>query len=168
MTQDDEIHARDQKQSAAPGVDRRFILMSGAATAMTMPFIKEGRTQDDVRGQTAPDLRAPSPVKLKVNGRDQSLNLDVRTTLLDALRDHLALTGSKKGCDQGQCGACTVHVNGQRVLACLTLAIAVQGEEITTIEGLENDGKLHPMQQAFIDHDGLSVVRTFGATRGVD
>ncbi len=128
---------------------------SGAATAMTMPFIKEGKAQDDVRGQTAPDLRAPSRVKLSVNGRDQSLNLDVRTTLLDALRDHLALTGSKKGCDQGQCGACTVHVNGQRVLACLTLAIAVQGEEITTIEGLEKDGKLHPMQQAFMDHDGF-------------
>jgi xanthine dehydrogenase YagT iron-sulfur-binding subunit len=92
---------------------------------------------------------------LRVNGREHSLNLDARTTFLDALRETLNLTGSKKGCDQGQCGACTVHVNGQRMLSCLTFAIAVQGQDVTTIEGLEKDGKLHPMQQAFIDHDGF-------------
>jgi xanthine dehydrogenase YagT iron-sulfur-binding subunit len=103
----------------------------------------------------APDPRTPAPIGLRVNGQDHALTLDVRTTLLDALREHLALTGSKKGCDEGQCGACTVHVNGQRLLACLTLAVAVQGQDITTIEGLEKDGKLHPMQQAFIDHDGF-------------
>jgi len=93
---------------------------------------------------------------LNVNGRDHRVALDVRTTLLDALREHIDLVGSKKGCDHGQCGACTVHIDGQRVLSCLTLAVAVQGEPVKTIEGLAApDGTLHPMQQAFIDHDGF-------------
>ncbi len=96
-----------------------------------------------------------SHVTLRVNGEQHRLNLDHRTTLLDALREHLDLTGSKKGCDHGQCGACTVLVDGRRSNACLLLAVAVQGREITTIEGLAGDGELHPMQQAFIDHDGL-------------
>jgi xanthine dehydrogenase YagT iron-sulfur-binding subunit len=92
---------------------------------------------------------------LTVNGQTRSLSLDPRTTLLDALRDHLQLTGSKKGCDHGQCGACTVLVGGTRVLSCLTLALAVRGP-VTTIEGLARpDGTLHPMQQAFIDHDAF-------------
>ena len=96
------------------------------------------------------------PVTLDVNGRSHRLMLDVRTALLDALRDHLQLTGSKKGCDQGQCGACTVHVDGKRVLSCLTLAVSAQGRQITTIEGLApTTGGLHPMQQAFIEHDGF-------------
>jgi len=94
-------------------------------------------------------------ITLKVNGRDHRLALDPRTTLLDALRDHLSLTGSKKGCDQGQCGACTVHLDGRRVLACLTLAAAAQGHEITTIEGLAEGETLHPMQAAFIEHDAF-------------
>ena len=94
-------------------------------------------------------------VELRINGSRAQLSLDPRTTLLDALREHLRLTGTKKGCDHGQCGACTVHVDGRRVLACLTLAVAAQGKAITTIEGLARDGKLHPMQQAFLDHDGF-------------
>ena len=95
-------------------------------------------------------------MRLNVNGRARVFNADVRTSLLDALREHLDLTGSKKGCDQGQCGACTVHIDGRRELACLTLAVAAQGRQITTIEGLAGaDGGLHPMQQAFIDHDGF-------------
>jgi xanthine dehydrogenase YagT iron-sulfur-binding subunit len=95
------------------------------------------------------------PLTLNVNGRDHALQLDPRTTLLDALREHLDLTGSKKGCDHGQCGACTVLVDGKRVLSCLTLAAAVRGP-VTTIEGLAGPGgALHPMQQAFIDHDAF-------------
>jgi xanthine dehydrogenase YagT iron-sulfur-binding subunit len=92
---------------------------------------------------------------LKINGRDHHLALDPRTTLLDALRDHLSLTGSKKGCDQGQCGACTVHVDGRRVLSCLTLAASVQGRAVTTVEGLADGERLHPMQAAFIKHDAF-------------
>ncbi len=96
------------------------------------------------------------PVRLRINGQDRNLSLDPRTTLLDALREHIGLTGSKKGCDHGQCGACTVLVNNRRVLSCLTLAASVQGQPVTTIEGLvQSDGTLHPMQQAFIDHDAF-------------
>jgi xanthine dehydrogenase YagT iron-sulfur-binding subunit len=94
-------------------------------------------------------------VRLTINGRDYDLDLDPRTTLLDALREHVALTGSKKGCDQGQCGACTILVNGQRIKSCLALAVMHDGDEITTIEGLAQDGALHPMQAAFVRHDGF-------------
>jgi xanthine dehydrogenase YagT iron-sulfur-binding subunit len=93
-------------------------------------------------------------VRLKVNGKSQVVKVDPRTTLLDALRDHLQLTGTKKGCDHGQCGACTVHVNGRRVNSCLSLAAMHEGDEITTLEGLGQPGHLHPMQQAFLEHDG--------------
>jgi xanthine dehydrogenase YagT iron-sulfur-binding subunit len=96
------------------------------------------------------------PVKLDINGEERTLTLEPRVTLLDALREHLHLTGTKKGCDQGQCGACTVHVNGQRVLACLTLAVQTEGCAITTIEGLTGpDGTLHPVQQAFMEEDAF-------------
>ena len=94
-------------------------------------------------------------VELRINATTRQLALDPRTTLLDALREHLDLTGTKKGCDHGQCGACTVHVNGRRVLSCLTLAVAAQGKDITTIEGVADGDRLHPMQQAFLDHDGF-------------
>ena len=93
-------------------------------------------------------------VSLKVNGRNEHLELDYRTTLLDAMREHLRLTGSKKGCDHGQCGACTMLVGGRRINACLTLAVLHDGDEITTIEGIGTPGDLHPMQAAFIEHDG--------------
>jgi xanthine dehydrogenase YagT iron-sulfur-binding subunit len=110
-----------------------------------------------VRSEPSPALASgPAPIRLTVNGREHVLNIDVRTCLLDALREHMDLTGSKKGCDQGQCGACTVHIDGERVLACLTLAVAAQGKQIATIEGLASaDGALHPMQQAFIEHDAF-------------
>ncbi len=104
---------------------------------------------------TTTSARDLMDVTLTVNGRDHNLNLDSRTTLLDALREHLQLTGSKKGCDHGQCGACTVLVDGERVLSCLTLAAVAQGRKVTTIEGLAGGGELHPMQQAFIDHDAF-------------
>jgi len=94
-------------------------------------------------------------VTLRVNGTKCGLTLDPRSTLLDVLREHLDLTGTKKGCDQGQCGACTVLVDGRRVVSCLTLAIMQDGASVTTIEGLAKEGNLHPLQQAFIDHDAF-------------
>jgi xanthine dehydrogenase YagT iron-sulfur-binding subunit len=98
----------------------------------------------------------PTPTHLHINGRAHELALEPRVTLLDALRDHLGLNGTKKGCDQGQCGACTVHVDGVRVLACLTLAAQVEGRAITTIEGLaQPGGELHPVQAAFLEQDGF-------------
>jgi xanthine dehydrogenase YagT iron-sulfur-binding subunit len=98
----------------------------------------------------------PLAFVLRVNGTARQVSLDPRTTLLDALRETLGLTGTKKGCDQGQCGACTVHVDGRRVLSCLTLAVSAAERDVTTIEGLApSEGELHPMQQAFVDHDAL-------------
>jgi xanthine dehydrogenase YagT iron-sulfur-binding subunit len=99
-------------------------------------------------------MQTSMTVSFDVNGKRRELDIDTRTTLLDALREHLKLTGTKKGCDQGQCGACTVLVNGKRINSCLTLAVMHQGDKITTIEGLGTPGNLHPMQVAFIKHDG--------------
>ena len=128
---------------------RRFLEIASAATlAMaSQPASAEAAVE--------PASMHTENVTLTVNGRRHALDLDPRTTLLDALREHLGLTGTKKGCDQGQCGACTVIVDGQRINSCLTLAVMHAGEEITTIEGLEEDGNLHPMQAAFVRHDGL-------------
>jgi len=95
------------------------------------------------------------PVNLTLNGRARTITVESRTTLLDALRESLALTGTKKACDRGECGACTVHINGRRVLSCMTLAAMQEGKKITTIEGLEQNGMLHPLQLAFIEHDGF-------------
>ena len=108
------------------------------------------------QGGAARDAAVPAQldVVLRVNGAERRLTLDTRTTLLDALREHLRLTGSKKGCDHGQCGACTVMVDGRRVYSCLTLAVMHEGDEVTTIEGLGRPGDLHPMQAAFVRHDG--------------
>jgi xanthine dehydrogenase YagT iron-sulfur-binding subunit len=96
-----------------------------------------------------------STVRLSINGEIHSLTLDHRATLLDTLRERIGLTGTKKGCDRGECGACTVHIDGRRALSCLTLAVAAQGREITTIEGLAKSGELHPVQAAFIEHDAF-------------
>jgi xanthine dehydrogenase YagT iron-sulfur-binding subunit len=132
-------------------ITRREVITGGAALAAVaaepaLALPREAPTE--VAG-------AAVPVSLKVNGKIYRLNLDSRVTVLDALREHLYLTGSKKGCDQGQCGACTIHIDGERVLSCLTLAVAVQGKRIETIEGIAAHGELHPMQQAFIDQDGF-------------
>ena len=111
------------------------------------------------RTNTATEVTIPAPekisVELIVNGAETRLNVAPWTTLLDALREHLDLTGTKKGCDHGQCGACTVLVDGRRINSCLTLAVMKEGAKVTTIEGLATDGALHPLQQAFIDHDAF-------------
>ncbi|HEU4587444.1 MAG TPA: (2Fe-2S)-binding protein [Gemmatimonadales bacterium] len=132
---------RHTTRTGPPGADREPL--ASVATVSAEPDTQE--------------LSAPAiAVQLEVNGVLHRLDLDPRTTLLDALRERIGLHGAKKGCDHGQCGACTVHVNGRRVLSCLTLALQVQGKRITTIEGLAgSDGRLHPMQQAFLDHDGF-------------
>jgi xanthine dehydrogenase YagT iron-sulfur-binding subunit len=101
-----------------------------------------------------PSSSTQDAVSLAINGETHKFSLDQRTSLLDALREHLGLTGTKKGCDHGSCGACTVHVDGKRILACLTLAHRLEGKKITTIEGLARGGTLHPMQAAFLEHDG--------------
>jgi xanthine dehydrogenase YagT iron-sulfur-binding subunit len=137
------------------GLSRRSFL-TAAATGATLPLVSSAAAQTS--GPPVTDPRMPVAVTLRVNGQDRKLSLDSRTTLLDTLREHVGLTGTKKGCDQGQCGACTVLVDGVRVLSCLTLALMAQDAEITTIEGLAGDlvpGTLHPMQQAFIDHDAF-------------
>jgi xanthine dehydrogenase YagT iron-sulfur-binding subunit len=110
---------------------------------------------DTIAGDTdKPDIAGDVPVKLRINGQDHELSIDPRTTLLDFVRETIALSGTKKGCDHGQCGACTVHVNGRRVNSCLTLALMNEGNEITTIEGLGSPDSLHPMQEAFVACDG--------------
>lgn len=130
-------------------ISRRAMLVSGTATA-TVAMTGVGAAQ------SLPPTAAPvdREVSLVVNGKRRALSLDPRTTLLDALREHLHLTGTKKGCDHGQCGACTVIVNGERINACLSLALQHEGDKIITIEGLGTPDKLHPMQAAFIKHDG--------------
>lgn len=135
------------------GLSRRNFLTTSVVSTMSVSLLDRSAAA----APTAPESRDPrTSVTMKINGQRYQLALDVRTTLLDALREHMMLTGSKKGCDQGQCGACTVLVDGRRVLSCLTLAATVEGRDITTIEGLaEPGGKLHPMQQAFIDHDAF-------------
>jgi xanthine dehydrogenase YagT iron-sulfur-binding subunit len=132
-------------------ITRRELLKAGATSAAVMAAPSVALAQAE--GSTAP---APvmARVSLEVNGKTEVLELDTRTSLLDALREQLHLTGTKKGCDHGQCGACTVMVEGRRINACLTLAVMHDGERITTIEGLGTPGRLHPMQAAFIKHDG--------------
>jgi xanthine dehydrogenase YagT iron-sulfur-binding subunit len=133
----------------------RRIFITAAASSVAVPILARGGGEAKAQGGAPSNPRQPVDFALRINGQDHRLSLDTRTTLLDALREHVGLTGAKKGCDHGQCGACTVLVDGRRVLSCLTLAVMAQGQAVTTIEGLASDGKLHPMQQAFIDHDAF-------------
>ena len=132
-------------------VSRRRLLAAGTATAM-VGVVPGAQAQSQPSSQK-PSQR-PTGVSFEVNGKPRSLQVDNRTTLLDALRENLSLTGTKKGCDHGQCGACTVIVNGVRINSCLTLAVMHEGDRITTIEGLGQPEQLHPMQAAFVKHDG--------------
>ncbi|WP_093007261.1 aldehyde dehydrogenase iron-sulfur subunit PaoA [Sphingomonas palmae] len=138
----------------ALSLSRRGVLAGGAATA-AMTSAPAAIAQAAASSPMTPAEPAPMmPVSFEVNGQREDLTLDTRTTLLDALREHLHMTGTKKGCDHGQCGACTVMVNGVRINSCLSLAVQHQGDKVTTIEGLGTPDKLHPMQAAFIKHDG--------------
>jgi xanthine dehydrogenase YagT iron-sulfur-binding subunit len=147
-------HDSKTRMAHPDDITRREFLVAGSATvaATMMPQLAAAQAPS-----AAPTAVAPASAKVlfEVNGKDCELELDTRTTLLDALREHLHLTGSKKGCDQGQCGACTVLVGGRRIVSCLTLAVMHEGDKITTIEGLGTPEKLHPMQAAFVKHDGF-------------
>ncbi|WDI92512.1 aldehyde dehydrogenase iron-sulfur subunit PaoA [Xanthomonas campestris] len=136
---------------------RREVLIAGTASAASVAASQSmaaGAANALSQRQAAEPANASSEVAFEVNGKPVTLTLDNRTTLLDALREHLHLTGTKKGCDHGQCGACTVIVDGQRMNSCLSLAVMHQGAKVTTIEGLGTPDKLHPMQAAFVKHDG--------------
>jgi xanthine dehydrogenase YagT iron-sulfur-binding subunit len=137
------------------GSRRDFLKQSSVLSAMALtpaPFVKAAENKWD---EKFADAVEKVTVSLEVNGVAHSVKVDPRVTLLDLLREHLDLTGSKKGCDRGQCGACTVHVNGVRINSCLSLAVTNEGKKITTIEGLAQGNELHPMQEAFIKHDGF-------------
>jgi xanthine dehydrogenase YagT iron-sulfur-binding subunit len=136
---------------------RRNFLLGVTASSAAAPVVARSLQSDAAPApQRVADPRDPVNINLIVNEREYPLALDGRTTVLDALREHIGLTGAKKGCDHGQCGACTVLIDGRRVLSCLTFAVSAAGRRITTIEGLAKaDGTLHPMQQAFIDQDAF-------------
>ncbi|WP_311272954.1 MULTISPECIES: aldehyde dehydrogenase iron-sulfur subunit PaoA [unclassified Rhizobium] len=131
-------------------LSRRNLLISSAATIAATGVVKSAAAQT-----AGSPMTQSSEVSLTVNGQNHVLDMDNRTTLLDALREHLHLTGTKKGCDHGQCGACTVLVDGKRINSCLSLAVMHDGDKVTTIEGLGQPGDLHPMQAAFVKHDGF-------------
>ncbi len=135
---------------------RSFLTQLGAAglAVTTAPLANAAPAAPQTEAEAAAAVPRAIPVTLKVNGQTHKLMLEPRVTLLDALREDLRLPGTKKGCDHGQCGACTVHVNGRRVNSCLSFAVMHQGDEITTVEGLAQNGELHPIQAAFIEHDG--------------
>lgn len=141
-------HKKDKQEAR-----RDFLKQSSAmmALALTPPLVMKAAQHDEAIA----GIFEKMPVSMEINGKKMQLSVEPRTTLLDLLREQLAMTGTKKGCDHGQCGACTVHVNGRRINACLTLAVMQEGKQITTIEGLANGDQLHPVQEAFIKHDGF-------------
>jgi xanthine dehydrogenase YagT iron-sulfur-binding subunit len=152
----DENSPQSQHSEGFFVLSRRSALLAGASMVSISPFARAANVQDEV-GQSTLPVTAEHTLALRtsINGEALEIEVDARASLLDTLREQLGLAGSKKGCDHGQCGACTVHVDGRRVASCLTFAAKVEGREVTTIEGLSDGGRLHPMQQAFIDHDAL-------------
>ena len=152
----------ESSESKKNGVTRRSFLARLSASGIAISSVPLLQSISAAQVETSPappgtpvGNAPPVAIVLNVNGRDYHLKLEPRVTLLDTLRERLQLFGTKKGCDHGQCGACTVHVNGRRVNSCLTFAIMHQGDRITTIEGLAKNGELHPVQAAFLEHDGF-------------
>ena len=146
----------EQESIADPStieITRRTVIETGTTALLLTTLPREALATGPVDDNEPPS--PPVKVELRINGHPHSLTLDPRTTLLDALRERLALTGSKKGCDHGQCGACTVLIEGRRINSCLTLAVMHDGQSVTTIEGLAEGENLHPLQTAFVDHDGF-------------
>ena len=151
----------DDLKSRPPSPTRRkFLLTSGTSVAASLVAAyvpasakNAGGVSDSAPISAGSSIEGAVPITLRINGKDHKLNIDPRTTLLDCIRETVVLTGTKKGCDHGQCGACTVHVNGRRVLSCLNLALMHDGEEITTVEGLGTPEAMHPMQASFLACD---------------
>lgn len=144
------------EESKAPSESRRsFLKKSGVIAAVTLTPAAAINAANNGLDEKIATAMENVPLSVNINGEAHSLSIDPRTSLLDLLRENLHMTGTKKGCDYGQCGACTVHVDGERVLSCLTLAATTDGAKVTTIEGLANGDELHPMQTAFIKHDGF-------------
>lgn len=151
---------KDFKMQPPDPTRRKFLLQSGSGMAASLVAGYAPALARDASGAVdsaptgeGPNIEGAVPITLKINGKEHSLRIDPRTTLLDCIRETVALTGTKKGCDHGQCGACTVHVNGKRVLSCLNLALMHDGEEITTVEGLGTPDAMHPMQASFLACD---------------
>ncbi len=143
------------EQNSSGDSRRDFLKKSSLFTALSLTPLTVLKAADNKMDERFAELFEKIPLNLKVNSKPYALKVEPRVTLLDLLREQLHLTGTKKGCDHGQCGACTVHVNGQRVNSCLSLAVMNEGKSITTIEGLAKGEELHPMQAAFIKHDGF-------------
>ena len=147
----------DDSRPRRGNLSRRTFISSAGSSAAAVAIVGRSAvaatTVAPAAGADAPSTAGAVPVTLRINGKEHRLKVDPRATLLDCVRETVALTGTKKGCDHGQCGACTVHVNGRRVNSCLTLAVMHDGDEITTIEGLGSPDALHPMQAAFVAHD---------------
>jgi xanthine dehydrogenase YagT iron-sulfur-binding subunit len=161
MPYDDKESGTLHSLSGSAGPTRRTFLANAgtvAAASVIGAYVpaqaREAGQSLPAAGANAPAIEGAVPLVLRVNGKDHQLRVDPRTTLLDCIRETVAFTGTKKGCDHGQCGACTVHVNGRRVVSCLSLALLHDGHEITTIEGIGTPDALHPMQAAFLAHDG--------------
>ncbi|MDB5015041.1 MAG: 2Fe-2S ferredoxin [Daejeonella sp.] len=154
MDQKNSYNEKKEKTSSKEA-RRNFLKQSSLLTAIAVTppfFVKAAESEWD---EKLAAYMEKVPLSIEVNGINHTLSVEPRATLLDLLREQLALTGTKKGCDHGQCGACTVHVDGRRVLSCLTLGVMVEGKKVTSIEGLSDGDELHPMQEAFIEHDGF-------------
>ncbi|WP_207515150.1 (2Fe-2S)-binding protein [Longitalea luteola] len=148
-------HNEDPNDKALNKGRREFLKHSSLLTALAVAPPHLVKAAESALDEKAAVYFEQVPLSLEVNGVHHKLSVEPRVTLLDLLREQLALPGTKKGCDHGQCGACTVHVNGRRVLSCMSLAVMQEGKKVTTIEGLANGDQLHPMQEAFIKHDGF-------------